>query len=369
MEPSPPEDEPDQPGPSEGERPEGARPERDASRPPIRRDGAVPDAGGDAGDDGGLLLDAGRDASSEGAHDAGAREARDAARGDARPADGGASCQLEGAYALRSEVQISWDGWAIAGLPILSPGEGTFTMDALSILKEREKEVEVSPCDVSIPDFQTERSSLVSELYGADVPQGIWERPSMPTWRTTWGATCFEPGCTVFTGAISAVVGARVTSEPFSWPGPRDARTGFEVVDDDGDGFPGITLNARGPMSVNADGRPYSYPPLVVSLFARARKIMMAMGMRSQIEGKLEDCRHLRGDLAVVGVYGRTLGCSGYRGEEEFVCEPQHVRFLDENMPVWKVKSATFTSTKIDEASCAAVRAELSPRPSRPTGE
>jgi hypothetical protein len=312
------------------ERPEAIRPQRDAA---IRLD-----AGGSR------RFEAGAPSAVEAAADVAPMTFGEAGLGsDAAQTPGEAGCQLEGNYALRTEVDISWDGWTLIGLPILSPGEGVFTMDAVSILHEADKRAEVIPCNITIPDE-------------------IWDRPSIPRWNTTWGSSCAEPGCKIFTGPLAVVFGARVTGEPFTWPGARGERTNFQPVDDDSDGLPGVTLIARGPTRMNAEGRSYSYPPLVVSLFARARKIMMAMGMHSQIEGTISRCGELDGVLTDVGAYGRTLGCLGMRGTEEFVCSPDDVQFLDENMPVWKVRSAKFRSVRVQDANCAAVHAALGSR-------
>jgi hypothetical protein len=241
-------------------------------------------------------------------------------------------------------------------------------MDALSEMREADQLATVRPCGVGMPDFETERNSLISELYGAYVPDDIWERPNMPSWQTSWSASCRVPGCTVFTSAIQAVIGARVTSNPYKWPTASEPRTDFQVVDDDGDGLPGLTFTAKGPMEVNSEGRMYAYPPVGISLSTRARKIMMAIGMRTQMEGKLESCNRVAGALTVMSVNSRALGCMGMRGQEPFTCDPNHVRFLDENMPVWQLKSAQFRSTRIrDGATCEDVRATLRAPPAGAT--
>lgn len=267
------------------------------------------------------------------------------------------ACDLSGTYALHTEVEIAWDGWTILGLPILSPGSGTFSMDALSTLRA-DHTAEVRACDVSIPDFETERSTL-AEVYGVTVPSDVWERPSLPTWSTSWITSCDAPGCTLLSGSIQALLGARVTSDPFVWPDSSAPRSGFEVVDDDGDGQPGLTLLARGPNDARSDGRRYSYPPVVSTLFARAQRIMMALGMRAQLDGQIDACDELSGSLSVAGVYARALGCAGTRGAEPFTCEPAQVQFLDRNLPVWQVRSAKFRSRRIDDASCDGVRTTL----------
>lgn len=329
------------------------------------------DDGGAAADSAAPSVDATTGAPTPNVRDAAlAQDARADAQRDAATTDAGAGgCNLEGTFALRTEVSIAWPGWEIVGIPILSAGEGAFTMDAISIVRESDKQVEVRPCAVTIPDFQTERSSNIEELYGAYVPDEVWERPSIPRWRASWSASCNQPGCTMFTGVLSAVIGANVDDDSFHWPMPGGSLEGFKVADHDGDGKPGLTFVARGPMEMNAEGRAYAYPPLAPSLFARARFIQMAVGMRTQIEGKLETCDKTSGALSLMALRSRALGCSGRRGEEDVVCSPEQVRFLDQNMPAWSVRSAKYQSIRIsDKAQCAEARAALPPLPAQRGG-
>jgi hypothetical protein len=328
--------------------------------------GAPVDAGATA-DSGAAPVDAAVGVPPSSARDAApAQDAKADAQSDAARADASEpGCKLEGTFALRTEVAIAWPGWAIVGIPILSAGEGTFTMDAISVVREADKQVEVRPCAVSIPDFETERNSNIAELYGAYVPDEIWERPSIPRWRASWGASCNQPGCTMFTGVLSAVIGANV-DDTFNWPAPGGSLEGFKVADHDGDGKPGLSFVARGPMEMNAEGRAYAYPPLAPSLFARARFIQMAVGMRTQIEGKLETCDKTSGALSLMALRSRALGCSGKRGDEDVVCSPEQVRFLDQNMPAWTVRSAKYQSIRISEqANCTEARAALPPLPAQ----
>ncbi len=297
----------------------------------------------------------------------------DASAGDAR-VDGGSvpesdACTLAGTYALHAEIDLTWDGWIFAGIiPVLSPGSGTMTMTALSQVKDEMSEVTVRPCAATLPDFETDRT-LADEVYGVDLPDELWEQPSIPTWRTQWQVTCDMPGCAFSSGELEAVVGGRVTSVPFRWPEPGVPSSDFTPVDDDADGEPGITMIPRGPSQVDAQGRPYSYPPLFPS-FARARKMMVALGLRAKLEGKLEGCDRLAGSLLPNGVYARGLACTGtYDDGSPFRCDQDHVTFLDSNMPKWIARSARFRAIRLSEATCTAARAAVARTPSSASGD
>ena len=192
-----------------------------------------------------------------------------------------------------------------------------------------------------------------------DVPPEAWESAAMPRWQTPWGLSCNSPGCTIFSGMLDSVVGARVTSTPFTWPEANGPREGFMVSDDDGDGLPGLTYVPRGPDFPAMSERPYAYPPLVTSLLYRARSVQLATGMRAQMQGTLQSCDHYSGTLSFGGVYARTLGCmKQYGTQAQEPCDQQDRQFLDQHLPVWRVLSGRFRATRIATPTCAAVRAQ-----------
>jgi hypothetical protein len=244
-------------------------------------------------------------------HDA-AASAGEPARPDAgTPEVVPGSCTIQGTYALETEVSVSWGGSSVGGLALIAGGTGKVVMRALTTLDGRTRQATLSPCSLSLPDFETAPGSVIGkELYGMDVPEESWDSPAMPRWQTPWGLSCDAPGCSIFSGMVEAVVGARVTSMPFTWPGATGPRDGFMPSDDDADGLPGFTLVTRGPDSPKKGEQPYAYPPLVTSLLSRARAVMVAFGMRSQMQGTLESCSRYSGTLSFGGLYARTLGCT-----------------------------------------------------------
>jgi hypothetical protein len=312
-------------------------------------------------------VDAGRSPDTDASvHDA---AASDAGSGEQpSPVDSGmsvphdpAACTIQGYFALETEIDVEWSGSSVGNLALTAPGSGKIVMRSLTQLDETTRQATLSPCQLSMPDFQTAPNSVIGkEVYGMDVPDEAWDGPAMPHWQTPWGLSCSAPGCTIFSGMLESVVGARVTSMPFSWPEADGPREGFEVTDDDSDGLPGLTYVTRGPDFPTKREQPYSYPPLVTSLLYRARSVMLATGMRAQMQGTLQSCDHYSGTLSFGGVYARTLGCMkqyGTRPEEP--CDEEDLQFLDENLPVWRVLSGRFRATRIATPSCATVRAQI----------
>jgi hypothetical protein len=309
-------------------------------------------------DAGGRAPDAGR-ATEPATHDAGASAGEPTSTDSGLTEGAPDTCTVQGTYALETEVSVSWEGSSVSGLALIAGGTGKVVMRALTMLDGRTRQATLSPCSLTLPDFETAPGSVIGkELYGMDVPDESWDNPAMPRWQTPWGLSCDAPGCSIFSGMVEAVVGARVTSMPFTWPGPTGPRDGFMPSDDDADGLLGLTLVTRGPDSPKKGGEPYAYPPLVTSLLSRARAVMVAVGMRSQMQGTLETCDRYSGTLSFGGLYARTLGCTKQFGmRRDAPCEANDMQFLDDHLPVWRVEGGRFRATRIDAPTCAAVRA------------
>ncbi|MEY4513000.1 MAG: hypothetical protein RLZZ450_5122 [Pseudomonadota bacterium] len=273
--------------------------------------------------------------------------------------DGPDACVVQGSYALETEIDVEWAGSSVGNLALIAGGTGKVVMRSLTELDVNTRQATLSPCQLWMPDFETAPGSVIGkEIYGMDVPVGAWESPSMPHWQTPWGLSCNTPGCTIFSGMLESVVGARVTSMPFAWPAAGGPREGFLVTDDDNDGLPGVTFVTRGPDSKRGE-QAYAYPPLVTSLLSRARSVVVAIGLRTQMQGTLESCNHYTGTLSFGGMYARTLGCmKQYGGRREEPCEQADLQFLDDHLPVWRVLGGHFRATRIATPTCAAVRAE-----------
>jgi len=310
-------------------------------------------------DAGGLAAEGGRGPTAPAARDAAASAGEPARPDSGTPEVAPDTCTIQGTYAMESEVSVTWEGSSVAGLALIAGGTGKVVMQALTQLDGRTRQATLRPCSFSLPDFETAPGSVIGkEIYGMDVPDEVWDNPAMPQWQTPWGLSCDVPGCSIFSGMVEAVVGARVTSMPFTWPGPTGPRDGFMPSDDDADGLLGLTLITRGPDSPKRGEQPYAYPPLVTSLLSRARSVMVATGMRSQMQGTLESCDRYSGTLSFGGLYARTLGCTKqFNNRRDVPCEANDMQFLDDHLPVWRVESGRFRAVRIDASTCAAVRA------------
>lgn len=335
----------------------------DAAAPPgpglaeaaVRDAAAVVDA---ADEDAGRTVDPSSDAgpSDGGSHDSGVP--------DTGAVDAGLDCALTGAYALRFDFQVGWEGTALEGvIPVLAPGKGVLSifasLDLRPDAKRKKGEAELAPCGAIIPDFTAGNNLYKGELYSVYIPEAAWESPQMPRWNVGWTSACEQPGCAFGSNSLLALLGARTVP-----PVPPATESTLELADHDGDGLASVTLLARGPSAIAPSGKAYAYPPLIYP-WARVRKMMLAIGVNGKLDGAVSGCGAISGTVTQAVIEQGAVACTGVvdangngTGAEQ-TCSADFVTFLDDNMPHWTVTSASFKAQRISSLACAAVRAAL----------
>jgi hypothetical protein len=288
--------------------------------------------------------------------------ASDAAHADAARADAGPSCALSGSFAALVDFDVAWVPTTIAGfLPVLEGGRGSIRMYATVRLDALGNAV-VKPCGTTVPDFEG-TDPVGGELYGGDIPNAAWDAPSMPSFTTRYAMSCATPGCGYVGQESTFVIGARSLGSGL-WPtaGGWSASGEFEATDDDGDGRSGITMITRGPPQTDDAGRPYAYPPVGVAQYGRARKLMLAMSLRVKLDGTLRTCDLIEGSSSKAEVHVSAIGCTGVLDgdSQEIECSADVASFVDANLPVWTVQSASFKMMRLPQgAGCYYARTIL----------
>lgn len=267
------------------------------------------------------------------------------------PIDAGGKCEIDGLYALRIEAQVRWAGSTLFDIvPIISPGQGIVTIDVLADIQSdgAQRKSSIRACGSNVPDFTAD---LVGERYGVAFPDAVWDKLSV-RWPASVSVGCAEPGCSFATDFVTAQLGIGI-GERAPWPSSRDPLDPNTLRDDDGDGAPGILLVARGPNDPGAVA--YSHPPADLLLLQRISELQLAIRLGAGLQGTLESCTVLAGSLPQMTLDTRALGCRLDAGQP---CGTDAVAFLDDNLPEWKVDSATWRAVRVPQgSSCAAARA------------
>ncbi len=348
----------------DGEDPAADDVEVDQGRPTGSRRDAGRDGGLDAAADARVPRDASKDAAALDAEvevDARADATVDA-HVEAGAVDAGPPCSVAGSYAGLLDFNVQWVPTSIGGvLPVLMGGSGSIRLFSTVQLDANGGAV-VQPCGTTVPDF--EGTEVVgAELYGGDIPVAAWDAPSMPKFATRWSTVCDRPGCGYLGPQTTFVLGARAAGDAGVWPTQGSWSTGSYVTsDDDGDGFPGITMLTRGPPMTNLEGRPYAYPPVGVASYGRARKLRLAMQLRVQLQGVLQTCDLIGGSSTNADVHVSAVGCTGVLDTDstEQECPPEVAQFVDQNLPMWTVRGATFKMMRLPPGGgCYTARAIL----------
>jgi hypothetical protein len=275
------------------------------------------------------------------------------------------TCSTEGTFAFRAEFNVSWGGTSIGQvIPVLESGQDKIVIYATALLTNTEKQkstIEIVPCGISVPEFVAGNPAFVSEVYSAYIPDSTWEQPTIPHFFAQTEFGCVLPGCSFATARIEPLLGAPLDSSSTSFwnANARNPNAAIDARDDDADGQPGLTLTMRGPETISSTGKPYSYPPLGALAFARARRIMLTMGVRARFVGTLGTCDDMSGSLMDGEVRTRAVGCTAFRQnpDAEVATSVDFVRFLDDNLPQWQFESGTFKAIRLDSPTCTKVRA------------
>ncbi|MET0283345.1 MAG: hypothetical protein ABW352_02705 [Polyangiales bacterium] len=257
-------------------------------------------------------------------------------------------CPVHGTFALTLEADVHWEGTRLFGIvPIIVPGDGKVAVQTLvSIAPEGPAHpVTVRACGAKLPDF----AASIGEVYGADIPAEVWDGLSL-RWNTQAHFGCASSGCAFTTDPVTAQLGIGIPANA-AWPSPRDTIPDVVQRDDDGDGLPGIRLRMRGPM----DGPAYEHPPTSFLLLERVSEIQLAIRVGATLDGTLTSCETREGTTSAMTLDIRALAC---RLDDDTPCDDSQLGFIDDNLPVWTVQTATFRAARLPtNATCADVRA------------
>jgi hypothetical protein len=179
-----------------------------------------------------------------------------------------------------------------------------------------------------------------------EVPDAVWEAPSMPKYPTRGTQSGAAVGSTVSLG-WTALIGLTLTDPQGAWP---DSSRGLMGIDADGDGAPGYTAAPR-------SGGGYVLPPTAIGLGGSApaaERVYLVSRHVIEVSGMRPACDQQLGKATVRAFDSHVIGCKLRGGQE---CSPAQTDFLDGNRPKYVVAGATYEARAMPAAAtCADIR-------------
>jgi hypothetical protein len=307
--------------------------------------------------------------------DAGKARDADAPSADADTSDGSikveGSCDLAGSWAIRNDLDVSWDATAFEDvLTLVQAGEGKVTIWARMELLPAARDTAslVGLCGGELPDFSAGNALFGTEHYGFYIPDRAWEQRTMPGWPLVWSPECTSPGCKMASRSLIATLGAEQLT--FSDGMQMSGSTRDQMIvplDHDNDLEDALTVLTRLPSERSANGEPYSLVPLSIRDPTRTSRLLAAVTFAAQFNAKFDSCDQLSGETAQTRIEIRPAGCyyreRGMLTDPEMKCGPAQLSFIDENLPAVNIRSNKFVMKRIPKgATCAETRAAL-PKP------
>ena len=202
----------------------------------------------------------------------------------------GESCDLNGTWAVRFTVPVSWGGnMGIRG------GSGDVVQYAKTVRKVVGNEVTdtLQICGNLVPDY---RATLLNERYGIRFPEKLFDANVLPPVEVSTHLSGTTVGSTYESEPAVIQLGVAMDNPlTDSWPSLKDLKN---VRDDDKDGNPGVTV-------LPATGAGYSAPPTGLNPRGpRAKAFFLALRNVAQISGTIEGCDKTTGRADVLDIAG-----------------------------------------------------------------
>jgi hypothetical protein len=327
-----------------------------AGQPSPGHDGDVPDASGFAGDE--------ADAMDE------PYEATDATTSDGGGLGVDGGCNFNGTWATQITIDVNWQPQGLMSV-ILAAGSGTITqwvkgnrVQTLSAPLQLSDDSVV--CGIALPDFQATALGL-NEVYGVRFPDTLFDDAYLPPFPVNGALTAQAGGGFTYSTTPTAVLLGLTMQNPTTDPWPATVTT---WVDQDQDGFPGVTVAvAQGPLATpTATATTYSYIPTDVPApfmpVALASSLYLAIRQITVASGTVEDCNTITGTVSIPTIASKAaidshiLGCGLLDGGACTTGASSEASFVDNSQPVFTPSgTTTFQSIRVhDGATCADVR-------------
>ncbi|MDH5674671.1 MAG: hypothetical protein OEZ06_21265 [Myxococcales bacterium] len=271
--------------------------------------------------------------------------------------EGSCKALAQGIYAIKTEIDVWWVDDVEP--PLVDPGRDKITVylhgELQDVCEDGSNGLGVmKACGTVLPLFKSDANCDAFQIAFYDE---MWDKPTMPTFKTSGWSTGFEPGDTLTLEIATGLLGFSMNNaDTAAWP--TSAQTGDVTCpegtgeacfpDHDGDGKPGITAYmANIGQNLTADGcggfnLPFVYRGAPLDALnalddggLKAEK--MHVGIRSRLGGAGQigsDCMSGVGDSQAEYLDSRVWSCELSDGNP---CADAHAQFVDDNAPTYNV--------------------------------
>lgn len=251
--------------------------------------------------------------------------------------------------ALHYTLQVTWPS-TTAG----AAGEGKidiwsrvkFTADGTAL------EVGLHACGSVLPETNLTALGQIAtggEKVLIEVPEAVWDAPSIPTTMATGTHSGFDAGSD-FEFSYVSLLGVTMSDPMGEWP---ESGADLETFDLEEDGPAGYTAKPRA-------GGGYVLPPTAVGLGGSADsadQVYLVSRQAMTLTGTRSSCDEHSGTAMVTAFDNHVVGCHIEGGDE---CSADQADFVDQNRMRYMVTSGTYEAKVVpDDASCGDVRAAL----------
>lgn len=263
-------------------------------------------------------------------------------------------------------MDVEWDAVTnpILGVVIDSGSDTVFSWSINNFTYQGDTlSIDSIPCGGTSPDLC---STIFEESYGQEIPDSIWQSPTMPVVNQTMTLYDADPTEPFVTPLAAILLGISVPSPTGEWP-PAWNSPGVSFPDHDGDTKLGITSYVKTTGQSPSCGYDYHGLPNVVSYVNDNQQydiVQVYLGSRSLgwYDGELVDCGRITGTVAgpnngMPQVHGRIRGC--YTAIPARECTQEEFESLDETSgeSAQHIIATSFTMIRVaDGITCDEVR-------------
>jgi hypothetical protein len=283
---------------------------------------------------------------------AGASSAGESGSGSAGEAGSAATdCEARSSWAeaVHYVLSVTW-----AGTTASESGEGQVELWSRVdyTATGNDLEVELRACGSMLPETNLTAAGRIAtggEKVMIEVPNSVWDAPSIPTTTTTGEQSGFGIGSSVEFGYVSQL-GVTLDEPRAEWP---DSGADLVTFDMEMDGSPGYTATPR-------EGDGYVLPPTALGIVGSAPaadRVYLVSRQAVTLTGTRTACDAHSGTANVENFDNHVVGCHISGGDD---CTESQADFVDQNRMRYVVSSATYEAKMIaEDATCADVRAAL----------